>query len=58
MSATVGTGKPTLSGTDYAFDGNITTWGTLGVAAGDVIAFNVDSAVTVQKATLSIRVTQ
>lgn len=53
-----GTEKPTLSGTAYALDSNLTTWGTLGIAAGDVIAFNVDSAGTVQKATLSIRFTQ
>ena len=53
-----GTEKPTLSGTAYATDTNLTTWGTLGVAAGDVVVFNVDSAGTVQKASLSIRFTQ
>jgi hypothetical protein len=53
-----GTGKPTLTGTSYATSSDLSGWGTTGITAGDVLAFNVDSAATIQKASLSIKFTQ
>lgn len=51
-----GSEKPTLSSGTVANDVSLTTWTTLDVAAGDVIGFNVDSASTVTKCTLSIKI--
>jgi hypothetical protein len=47
--------KPTLSSVQKNTDSILTGW-TTAVAAGDVIGFNIDSAVTVTKVTLSIKV--
>ena len=47
---------PTLSSAQSAFAGAITAW-TTSVAAGDVFAFKVNSATTVTKVNLNIRVT-
>ena len=51
-----GSEKPTLSGAQKAQDASLTTWDTA-VVAGDVIAFNVDSASTVRRVTLTLTVT-
>jgi hypothetical protein len=51
-----GTEKPTLSGVQKNEDTNLTTWVTT-VAAGDVLGFEVESASTVKRATLTIWVT-
>lgn len=51
-----GTEKPTLSSAIKNQDTTLSTW-TTSVAAGDVIAFNVDSASTVTKVTLTLWVT-
>jgi hypothetical protein len=50
-----GTQKPTLAAADKNQDLNLTTW-TTALAKGDVLAFNVDSAATVLRVSLAIRV--
>jgi len=52
-----GTEKPTLSSAQKNQDLSLSTW-TSSVALGDIIAFNVDSASTITKANLSIRITK
>lgn len=49
-----GSEKPTLSSQQADQDLDLSTW-TTSVAAGDVLAINVDSASTVEQATLSLR---
>jgi len=49
-----GSEKPTLSSAQKNQDLTLTTW-TTAVAAGDILAFNVDSVSTVTRVTLSIR---
>ena len=51
-----GSEKPTLSSDWANEDASLTTWDTA-VVAGDVIAFNVDSASTVRRVTLTLTVT-
>jgi hypothetical protein len=48
-----GTEKPTVISGNYAQDLALTTW-TTAVTAGDIIAFNVDSASVVTRATIQI----
>lgn len=48
---------PTISAAAKAQDATLTGW-TTAVSAGDILAFNVDSCATIQKATLSLRVTR
>lgn len=50
-----GTEQPTLSGTSFNFDTNLTTW-TRQVQTGDVIRFNVVSAATLKRITLVIKI--
>ena len=52
-----GSEKPTLSSAQNNQDTSLTTW-TTAVTAGDVLAFNVDSATTVTRVTLSIGITK
>jgi len=52
-----GSEKPTLSSAQKNQDLNLTTWATA-IAAGDILAFNVDSVATVTRITLSIRATK
>ena len=52
-----GSEKPTLSTATNNTDTNLTTW-TTSVTAGDVIGFNVDSATTVTRVHLIIKVTK
>lgn len=52
-----GSEKPTLSSATKNQDTNLTTW-TTSVSAGDILRFNVDSATTVTRVTLSITVTR
>lgn len=52
-----GTEKPTLSSSIKNQDLSLTTW-TTSVTAGDIIAFNVDSASTVTSVNLTINVTK
>jgi hypothetical protein len=49
-----GTEKPTLSAVQKNQDLSLTTW-TTAVAAGDILAFNVDSAATVTRVVVAIR---
>lgn len=49
--------KPTLSSAQKAQDATLTGW-TTSVAAGDVLEFNVDSATTVTRVTVSLKVTK
>lgn len=50
-----GSEKPTLSYQDKNEDMSLTTW-TTSVVTDDVLAFNVDSASTVQRVTLALQV--
>lgn len=50
-----GTEKPTLSGAQKNQDVDVSTW-TVSVSEGDYLAFNVDSATTVQKVFLTLYV--
>lgn len=51
-----GSEKPTLSSAQKNEDTNITTWTTTSLTDGDWLAFNVDSASTVTRVTLSLTV--
>lgn len=51
-----GTEKPTLSSAQKAEDTTLTTW-TTAITAGDVLAFNVDSASTVTRVIVQLEVT-
>jgi hypothetical protein len=48
-----GSEKPTLASDQFAEDTDLATW-DVQVEAGDVVAFNVDSAATVQRVALSV----
>ena len=50
-----GSEKPTLSSSNKNQDNSLSTW-TTNVNAGDIIAFNVDSASTVTRLNLSIKI--
>ena len=52
-----GSEKPTLSSAIKNQDLSLSTW-TTSVTAGDIIAFNVDSASTVTRVTLTIKITK
>lgn len=52
-----GTEKPTLASAVKNQDLTLTTWGT-SIAAGDILAFNVDSVTTIQRALVSLRATR
>ena len=52
-----GTEKPTLSSAVKNQDTNLTSW-TTSVTAGDIVAFNVDSAATVTRVNLIIYITK
>jgi len=54
LDSIAGTEKPTLSSVISASDTNLTTWSKT-VTAGDVIRFNVDSASTITRVTLTIK---
>jgi len=47
--------KPTLASAQKAQDSTLTGWTTT-IAAGDILAFNVDSITTVTRVTLSLKV--
>lgn len=47
--------KPTLSSAAKSTDSTLTGW-TTSIAAGDILRFNVDSATTVQRVTIAIKV--
>lgn len=49
--------KPTLASSQKSQDTTLTGW-TTAIGAGDVLRFNVDSATTVQRVTLSLKVTR
>ena len=57
LDSIAGSEKPTLSSAQKNQDTSLGTW-TTSVTAGDVIAFNVDSATTVTRVNLSINVTK
>lgn len=52
-----GSAKPTISAATKGQSSTLTGW-TTSIAAGDCIAFNVDSASTVTRVTLSLKVTR
>ena len=47
--------KPTITAALKSQDGTLTGW-TTAIAAGDILAFNVDSVATIKKVTLSLKV--
>ncbi len=49
--------KSTISSTTKSQDATLTGW-TTAIAAGDILAFNVDSATSIQRVTISLRVTK
>lgn len=49
--------KPTISATNKAQDTTLTGW-TTSITAGDTLRFNVDSAATVTRVVLSLRITR
>jgi len=49
--------KPTISATTKSQDATLTGW-TTSITAGDILRFNVDSAATVTRVTISLRVTK
>ncbi len=56
-SSIVASAPPTLSGAQSSQDVTLTGW-TVAVAAGDVLAFSVTSATTVQQVSLALKVTR
>ena len=48
--------KPTLTAANKSTDSTLTGW-TTAVSAGDVLGFNVDSATTVTRVTLVLKIT-
>lgn len=55
-SSIAGTAKPTLSSVQKNQNTSLSGWGNTSIAAGDVLEFNVDSASTVTKLLVSIKV--
>lgn len=55
LDTITGTEKPTLVSVQKNQDIALTTW-TTAISAGDILAFNVDSVDTIQRATLSLKV--
>ena len=49
--------KPTLSSATKAQDATLTGW-TTAITAGDIVGFNVDSATTVERCTISLKVSR
>jgi hypothetical protein len=49
--------KPTISSATKGQSSTLTGWTTT-IAAGDILAFNVDSITTCQRVTLSLKVTR
>ena len=49
--------KPTITSAQKAQDATLSGWNKT-IAAGDILAFNVDSATTVQRVTVSLKVTK
>lgn len=54
VTSIAGSEKPTLSGASKNQNTTLSTW-TPNIAAGDIVRFNVDSASTVTRVTLSIQ---
>lgn len=48
---------PTLSSAQKSQDSTLTDW-TTAITAGDILAFNVDSCATIERVTLSLKVTK
>jgi hypothetical protein len=48
---------PTISSATKSQDATLTGW-TTSISAGDILAFNVDSATTIQRVTISLKVTR
>lgn len=46
---------PTISGAQKSQDATLTGW-TTAIAAGDILAFNVDSCATITRVTISLKV--
>jgi hypothetical protein len=55
FTSIAGSEKPTLSSTQKNQDISLSTW-TTGLTAGNIIRFNIDSATTVQKVFLTIKI--
>jgi hypothetical protein len=53
-----GTSKPTMVSVDKNQDNTISGWSNTAVSAGDVVGFNVDSASTLTRVNLSIKITK
>ncbi len=50
-----GAAKPTISSAQKSQDSTLTGW-TKSIAAGDILAFNVDSCTTITRVTISLKV--
>lgn len=57
LDSIAGTEKPTLSSSIKNEDNSLSTW-TTSVSAGDIITFNVDSASTLTRVNLAIKITK
>lgn len=55
VSSITASAKPTLSASQKSQDSTLTGW-TTSVSAGDILRFNVDSATTVTRVTVALRV--
>lgn len=55
-SSIAGTAKPTLSSAQKNQNTSLSGWGNTAIAAGDVLEFNVDSAATVTKLLIAIKI--
>lgn len=53
-----GTEKPTLSAAQLASDTSLTTWSTLAVTAGDVLGFELESAATLTRVAVEVRIAE
>lgn len=53
-----GTEKPTLSSAQINSDNSLTTWTSTSLSIGDIVAFNVDSASTLTRVNLAIKITK
>lgn len=52
------TNTPAISGTIAAQGSALSGWGTRGITAGDILRYNVDSCVSIERVTLAFKVTK
>ncbi len=54
LTSIAGTAKPTLTAAQKAQNTSLTGWGNTGLAVGDILRANVDSATTITRATVCL----